>query len=69
MAESTFSWFKLASFVIACLLVLTAFIAVASGISLICDNKAVNGVFTIISGFVCAYNSYLVYKNYQNKRK
>ena len=67
MAESEFSWLKIASFFGAVLLVLVAIVTVASGIQLIVDDKATNGVFTIISGVISGYCAYLVYKNYQKK--
>lgn len=67
MAESDFSWFKIASFFGAGVLLLIAIVAVASGIYLICENRGFNGVMTIVAGAVCAVLSVLVYKNYEKK--
>lgn len=67
MAESDFSWLKLASFFGVCLLWVLAVLLIATGIRLITAGTVVYGVATIIGGFVCAYSSVLVYKNYQKK--
>ena len=67
MNESDFSWFKIASFFGAGLLMFVAAVAVASGIYLIVGGKAMNGVMTIVAGVVCGACSVLVYKNYQRK--
>ena len=67
MAESDFSWFKIASFFGAGVLMFIAVVAVASGIYLICENRGFNGVMTIVAGIVCAAASVLIYKNYEKK--
>ena len=67
MAESDFSWFKIASFFGAGLLMFIAIVAIASGIYLAFENRGFNGVITIIAGTVCAVLSVLVYKNYEKK--
>lgn len=67
MAEATFTWKKLASFVGALALVVVAIIVISLGINLITDNEAVYGVASIASGMVCAINAVMVYLNYQKK--
>ena len=67
MAESDFSWFKLASFFGAGLLALLCFIVIAGGISLIVGGNTFNGVGTIIAGALCGAGAVWVYRNYQKK--
>lgn len=67
MAESNFSWFKIASFIGAGLLLIVAIVAIASGITLITESDTTRGVITIVSGLVCGVNAYAVYKHYQNE--
>ena len=67
MAEATFSWFKLASFLGALILVVLAVVVISLGINLIADGKIFYGVSSIASGVVCAVNAVLVYNNYQEK--
>ena len=67
MAESDFSWLKLASFFGAGLLWVLAVLVIAAGIRLIAVDSFLYGVATIIGGIVCIYASVLVYKNYQKK--
>lgn len=67
MAESDFSWFKLASFFGAGLLAFICFVAIASGISLIVNGLAFNGAMTIVAGILCGAGAVLVYRNYQKK--
>lgn len=69
MAEATFSWFKVASFIGALALVVITIVVVSLGINLISDSKICYGAFSIASGIVCAANAVMVYNNYQNKRK
>lgn len=67
MAESDFSWLKVASFIGACFLLVLAIVVIATGITLIKDGSTFYGVATTISGVVCIISSVLVYKNYQKK--
>ena len=67
MAEATFSWFKLASFLGALVLVVLAIVVISLGVNLITDGKVFYGVSSIASGVVCAINAVMVYKNYQKK--
>ena len=69
MAESEFSWFKIASFFGACLLMVIAFVALASGISLITDGDCLHGVACVSGGLICIAVSVMVYRNYQNKTR
>ena len=61
MKEMKPTTFKALSIYGALLLLLTCFVAIASGIILITENMAVNGVFTIAAGLVCGVCSYFVY--------
>lgn len=65
MAESDFSWFKLASFAGAAILMFACFVVIAGGINLIVGGNAFNGVFTIIAGLVLGAGAVWVYRNYQ----
>jgi len=67
MAESDFSWLKIASFFGAGLLWVLAVLVIAAGIRLIVADAFLYGVATVVSGIVCIYASVLVYKNYQKK--
>lgn len=67
MAESDFSWFKLASFFGAGLLALICFVAIASGISLIVSGASFNGIITVVAGALCGAGAVIVYRNYQKK--
>lgn len=67
MAESDFSWLKIASFFGALVLAVLAFVAIASGINLIISGNAFYGVCSVITGALCGVGVYLVYQNYQNK--
>ena len=69
MTESNFSWFKIASFIGAGLLLIVAIVAIASGITLITESDTTRGVITIVSGLVCGVNAYAVYKHYQNETR
>ena len=67
MAESDFSWLKIASFFGALVLIVLTFITVANGISLITNGSVFEGVVNIVGGAVCLMGFILVYKNYQKK--
>lgn len=67
MAESEFSWFKLASFLGALLLLVLASVVIASGIYQIVAGSVFHGVACILSGALCVVNAWLVYRNYQRK--
>lgn len=67
MAESDFSWFKLASFFGAGLLLFACFIVIAGGIMLITKGEAFNGGFTIVAGVALGAAAVWVYRNYQKK--
>lgn len=67
MAESDFSWFKLASFFGAGLLAILCFVTIAGGITLIVGGNAFHGAVVIIAGIICGGLAVLVYRNYQKK--
>ena len=67
MAEATFSWFKVASFMGALVLAVLAVVVISLGINLITEGKVFFGASSIASGVVCAINAVIVYKNYQKK--
>ena len=67
MAEATFSWFKVASFIGALVLAVLAVIVIGSGVNLIDGGEYFYGVSSILSGLVCIANAVMVYKNYQKK--
>ena len=69
MAESEFSWLKIASFVGACLLVVVAFVAISSGIEMLTSGNGIYGVFAVLGGSISIALAAAVYKNYQNKRR
>ena len=66
MAESAFSWLKLASFLGGCLLIVLAIVLCSQGINGMADSVFF-GVADIFGGIVCIISSVLVYKNYQKK--
>lgn len=67
MAEASFSWFKLASFIGATILLVVAIVTIASGINLITDSSIFKGIVCIISGIVSGIGAGVVYRNYQKK--
>ena len=67
MAEATFSWFKVASFMGALVLAVLAVVVISLGINLITEGKVFFGASSIANGVVCAINAVMVYKNYQKK--
>lgn len=67
MAESDFSWLKIASFIGALVLIVLTFITVSNGISLMVNGSVFQGVVNILGGAVCLVGFILVYKNYQKK--
>lgn len=67
MAESEFSWLKMASFFGAAVLLVVCFVAIATGITFFTENNAFKGVVSIIAGLMCGAGSILVYKYYQKK--
>jgi hypothetical protein len=67
MAEANFSWFKLASFVGATILLALAFVSIGTGIGMITDGEAFRGIVGIIDGLLCGAGAVIVYKNYQRK--
>lgn len=67
MAESEFSWLKMASFFGAAVLLVVCFVAIATGITFFTENNAFKGVVSIIAGVICGAGSILVYKYYQKK--
>lgn len=67
MAESDFSWIKIASVFGAGVLLFVAIGIIASGIHLIVENRGFNGVMAIALGAICLLLSVLVYKNYEKK--
>ena len=67
MAESEFSWLKIASFIGALVLIILMVVTVSNGISLIVNGSAFEGIVNILGGAVCLIGAILVYKNYQKK--
>jgi hypothetical protein len=67
MAESDFSWLKMASFFGALVLVILAIVTIANGILLITGGDVMRGVASIVGGLVCAAGAVIVYLNYQRK--
>lgn len=67
MAESEFSWLKIASFIGACALIVLAFVSISSGINMITANNVFFGATSVIGGIVCIAGAVIVYKYYQNK--
>lgn len=67
MAESDFSWFKIASFFGVAILALLCFAAVGSGITLIVGGKLFGGIASIVGGVLCAAGAVWTYTNYQKK--
>ena len=68
MAEATFTWRKLASFVGALVLVVIAIVVISLGVNLITEGKEFFGISSIASGLVCVVDAALVYLNYQKRR-
>jgi uncharacterized membrane-anchored protein len=67
MAESNFSWLKIASFFGAAILIVVCFIVLGFGINAICANDAFHGVISIFAALVCGAGAVIVYKYYQKK--
>ena len=67
MAESEFSWLKIASFFGAAVLLVVCFVAIATGITFFTGGNAFRGVVSIIAGVICGAGSILVYQHYQKK--
>lgn len=69
MAESEFSWFKLASFLGALVLVVVCIVVLATGISMICEGTIMRGVACAVSAIINGGLAVFVYNNYQEKRR
>lgn len=67
MAESDFSWLKLASFFGATLLVVVCFIMLGFGISTIGSGSAFYGITCIVAAVISGAAAVFVYRNYQKK--
>ena len=67
MAESDFSWLKMASFIGALVLVILAIVTIANGILLITGGDVMRGVASIVGSLVCGTGAVMVYLNYQRK--
>ena len=67
MAESDFSWLKIACFIGAAVLVILAFVLVASGIYLIVDGNSFYGVSSILGGLLSGIVAFSLYQYYQRK--
>jgi hypothetical protein len=65
MAHSDFAWRKILSFFGAAALVLTAFVTIASGITLAVDGLVFNGVMSCIGGASAFALAVILYKDYQ----
>ena len=69
MAESQFSWFKVASFVGALVLVVICFVAIAAGFKLISGEEDFYGIICVIAGLLSGCGAVMVYNNYQKKSR
>lgn len=67
MAESTFSWLKLASFIGAVVLVILAFALIAGGIYQIVGGDSFHGVAGILGGLLSGIVALSLYHYYQRK--
>ena len=67
MAESDFSWLKIASFLGALVLIVMTFITLANGIRLVTSGSVFEGIVNMLGGGVCLAGFVWVYKNYQKK--
>ena len=67
MAESDFSWLKIASFFGVALLTLACFIMLGFGINAICADDAFHGIISVFAALVCGAGAVIVYKYYQKK--
>lgn len=69
MAEATFSWFKLASFIGALVLAVLTFLLIGGGIYQIIGGQIVYGVACIAGGILSGIVAIGVYNNYQKGNK
>lgn len=69
MAEATFSWFKLASFAGALVLVVLALLLIGGGIYQVVGGAITFGSASIIGGLAFGYLAWWVYNNYQVKSR
>lgn len=67
MAESTFSWLKLASFIGAVVLVILAFALIAGGVYQIVGCDSFHGVAGILGGLISVVVAWSLYEYYQRK--
>jgi uncharacterized membrane-anchored protein len=67
MAESEFSWLKMASFFGAAILIVVCFIMLGFGIKAICGDDAFHGIISVFAALVCGAGAVIVYKYYQKK--
>ena len=67
MAESDFSWFKIASFFGALVLVVLFFVMLGFGITNIIDGEKIYGGACIVDGLLSGGLAWWVYQNYQKK--
>ena len=67
MAESNFSWLKIASFFGAAILIVVCFVMLGFGISAICADDAFHGIISVFAALVCGAGAVIVYKHYQKK--
>lgn len=67
MAESEFSWLKLASFLGAAVLVVLAFALIAGGVYQIIGGNSFYGVASILGGLLSGIVALSLYRYYQRK--
>lgn len=67
MANSDFSWFKIASFFGALVLVVLCFIMLGFGIGNVVEGETIYGGACIFAGILVGGLAVLVYNNYQRK--
>ena len=67
MAESEFSWLKMASFFGAAILIVVCFVMLGFGISAICADDAFHGIISVFAALVWGAGAVIVYKYYQKK--
>ena len=67
MAESEFSWLKVASFVGALILIIVCMVMLGLGINMISGGNAFQGGACVVAGLLSGGLAVWVYKNYQKK--
>lgn len=69
MAESNFSWKKLASFIGALVFAVVCIMMIGFGTSLITNGETTYGIVCIVAGVISGFVTYITYKNYQKSKE